>query len=341
VRAALDWSALHDAPREIALIGASYRLFGILNEQAELTRRSNAAAARLPAGLPAAIEGRYWVSRAQLHGGRDHPAMHEFAARAEVLFRSCASRPGLYWALCCRLWSGHVPADEAARLADEARALEPGLPHRLLGLGRLGLAKGHWDARRYVEGARDIDLALAHARAADASRLEVLSIGMRAMTHYALGEIEAGVGLLRPCVAAQRARNGWVAHPLGFLAAGLVLQGNRAEARERLAEFFRLSRADDWWLFNLNDEAYVLLAFQEGRLRSAGRLLGYSDHKTRQVTAIRMAEARIAQARAALDASLGNAALRRLLAEGAALDEDQVCALTLEATDSPPLASPT
>lgn len=339
VRAALDWSALHDAPLHVTLIGATFPLFGSIGEVGEFTRRSNAAAARLPVQVPATIEGRYWITRAQAHAARDTPAMHEFAARAESLFRGAGNRPGLYWALCCRLWSGHVPATEGARLADEAVALEFGLPPGLLVVGRMGQSRHHYGARRYTEAARDLDAAIAHARAAGLAWMEAMPIGMRATTHYAVGEIEEGIRLVRPCIAAQPRRSGPAEIPLGCLGVGLVLKGETTQAREVLAEFFRLCRADDWWFFNLMDEAYALLALQEGRLRSAARLLGYIEHKARQVRALRMAEVQTRQARAALEASLGAAELRRLLDDGAALGEDQVCALTLEATDSPALAA--
>jgi len=340
VRAALDWSALHDAPLHVALIGASFRLFGSVGNVGEFTRRSNAAAARLPAPVPAAIEGRYWVTRAQAHAARDTPAMHEFAVRAESLFRGAGNRPGLYWALCCRLWSGHVPDTEAAPLADEAVALEPGLPPGLLVVGRMGQSRHHYRARRYAEAARDLDAAIAHARAAGLTWMEAMPIGMRATTHYVVGEIDEGIRLVRRCITAQRRRSGPAEIPLGCLGVGLVLKGETTQAREVLAEFFRLCRADDWWFFNLMDEAYALLALQEGRLRSAARLLGYSVHKARQVRALRMAEVQTRQARATLEASLGAAELRRLLDDGAALGEDQVCALTLETADSPALVSP-
>ncbi len=341
VRAALDWSAVHVAPLHVALIGASFRLFGSVGEVGEFIRRSNAAAARLPVQVPAAIEGRYWITRAQAHAARDTAAMHEFAVRAESLFRGAGSRPGLYWALCCRLWSGHVPPSEAGQLADEAAALEPGLPPRLLVVGRMGQSRHHYRARRYPEAARDLDAAIAHARAAGPTWMEAMPIGMRATTHYAVGEIDEGIRLVRLCIAAQPRRSGTPAEiPLGCLGVGLVLKGETTQAREVLAEFFRLCRADDWWFFNLMDEAYALLALREGRLRSAARLLGYSEHKARQVRALRMAEVQTRQARAVLEASLGTAQLRRLLDEGAALGEDQVCALTLEATDSPEPASP-
>jgi predicted ATPase/DNA-binding winged helix-turn-helix (wHTH) protein len=331
VRAALDRCAQHDAALAVALTGASYRLFLLTNLLSEYRRRSSAIAGLLTPDIAPAVAGRYWVTRAQMQAGHDYPAMHEFAAKAVALLRAAGDRRGLHWALSLRLWSGRVPADEAARVADEAQALEStDMPARMRALGHLGRSQWHRFAGRPAEAARELDLALAHARAAGSDRSVATAMGLRAQVHYSLGEFDAGVRLMRHSAARERRRYGFTAHALSFLALGLVLQGERAEARQVLAEFFRHSRAADWWLFNVVDEAYCLLAMQEGRRRTAARLLGYSEHKARQITGIRMAEAQTRRARAQLDETLGAASVAQLLDEGARLDQETVCALTLE-----------
>lgn len=106
-------------------------------------------------------------------------------------------------------WSGHFTADEAERLADEPVALEqPGLPPRLLAYGRFGQSQRHWYARSYAEAARDIEIGLAHARAAGADRIIAIATGTRAMAHDSLGEVDQGVRLMRDSVARERRRYG-------------------------------------------------------------------------------------------------------------------------------------
>ena len=117
---------------------------------------------------------------------------------------------------------------------------------------------------------------------------------------------------------------------VGFLAVGLVLQGECEQARQVLVELFRLSRAAYWWLFQLFDEAYVLFAMAEGRHETAARLLGYVDHKARPRVDMKMATKQTQAARVALEVRFGAATLQSLLDEGALLDEEAVCALTLE-----------
>lgn len=102
-----------------------------------------------------------------------------------------------------------------------------------------------------------------------------------------------------------------------------------------LADFFRRSRAADWYLFNLLDESCFLLAMQEGRHHSAARLLGYSDRRSRRVIDFRMAETHVERSRAELETICAAPTLRRLLSEGAALDEEAVCALALEEAPRP------
>lgn len=77
-------------------------------------------------------------------------------------------------------------------------------------------------------------------------------------------------------------------------------------------------------------EAYVLLAMREGRHETAARLLGYVDRKARPLVNPMMAVEPLRQAHATLEASFDRETLERLFAEGAMLDEEAVCALTLE-----------
>ena len=332
VRAALDWSARRDAATAVAIVADAHRLFVSIGLSGEYLRRSAAIEPLLTPDVPASTAARYWLMRAQVHAGHDYARMHELAQKALAHYRRMEDAGGLYYALCVMIWSGRAPAEESRRLIEQVRQLERlGLPSKMLATGRTAQGQLHYFERRYAQAGRDFDMALTHARIAGALRLAAIAVGLRAMTHYAVGEIDQAVQLCRAAVAQERRRFGILIFPLGFLAVGLVLQSECAQARPVLTELFRLSRAAYWWLFQLFDEAYVLLAMAEGRHETAARLLGYVDHKARPRVDMKMAPTQMQTARAQLERRFGAASLQALLDEGALLDEEAVCALTLEA----------
>ena len=106
----------------------------------------------------------------------------------------------------------------------------------------------------------------------------------------------------------------------------LTRQGRCAEARLALAEFFEASRRTGWHRLGQFGNAYVELAFHEQRYSSAASLLGYARAAWWRPDTQR----RCAELLAALETVLDAETLERLLAEGKALDEEAVCALTLE-----------
>ena len=331
VRAALDWSARHDAATAVAIIADAHRLFVSVGLSGEYLRRSAAIEPLLTPQLQVSIAARYWLMRAQVQAGHDYARMHEFAEKALALYRNLNDTRNLYYALCIKIWSGRAPEEESLTMVEQARELERlGLPAKMLASGRTAQGQYHYFEQRYAQAGRDFDIALTHARIGGALRLAAIAVGLRSMTHYAVGEIDQGVRLCRSAVAQERRRFGILMFPLGFLAVGLVLQGECVEARLALVELFRLSRAAYWWLFHLYDEAYVLLAMTEGRHETAALLLGYVDQKARPRVDIKMATMQTQAARSALEVRFGAATLQSLLDEGALLDEEAVCALTLE-----------
>lgn len=331
VRAALDWSARHDAATAVAIVADAHRQFVGVGLSGEYLRRSAAIERLLTPELPASTAARYWLMCAQVHAGHDYARMYEFAEKALALYRGLEDARGLYYALCIMIWSGRAPAEESRSMIEQARKLERlGLPSKMLATGRTAQGQLHYFERRYAQAGRDFDMAQIHARIAGGLRLAAIAVGLRAMTHYAVGEIDQAVRLCRAAVAQERRPFGILIFPLGFLAVGLVLQGECAQARLVLVELFRLSRAAYWWLFQLFDEAYVLLAMAEGRHETAARLLGYVDHKARPRVDMKMATIQMQAARAELKRRFGVATVQGLLDEGALLDEEAVCALTLE-----------
>ena len=93
-----------------------------------------------------------------------------------------------------------------------------------------------------------------------------------------------------------------------------------------LAEFFEASRRTGWHRFGQFGNAFVELAFHEQRYSPAATLLGYARKSWGRPDTQR----RCAELLAALETVLDAETLERLLAEGKALDEEAVCALTLE-----------
>ena len=98
------------------------------------------------------------------------------------------------------------------------------------------------------------------------------------------------------------------------------------EARVALAEFFEASRSTGWHSFGSFGNAFVELAFHEQRHSSAATLLGYARAKGWGADLQRRCVELLAQ----LETVLDEETLERLLAIGKVLDEEAVCALTLE-----------
>jgi hypothetical protein len=152
-------------------------------------------------------------------------------------------------------------------------------------------------------------------------------------THYALIS-EVALGRLDDALRRSRdqidAEYRWRGHPLeitlGNHATVLTRQGCFAEARVALAEFFEGSRRTGWHRFGQFGNVCVELALRENRYSAAASLLGYARKSWgRQYTKQRGAELL-----AALETVLDAKTLERLLVEGKALDEEAVCALTME-----------
>jgi len=113
---------------------------------------------------------------------------------------------------------------------------------------------------------------------------------------------------------------------LGTHAAVLTRQGRCAEARLALAEFFEASHSTGWQRFGQFGNAFVELAFHEQRYSTAATLLGYA----RKSWGRQEQQRRCAELLAALETVLDAETVERQLAKGRALDEETVCALTLE-----------
>lgn len=147
------------------------------------------------------------------------------------------------------------------------------------------------------------------------------------IAELALGRLDNALRRSREEIDAEcRWRGGALDFTLGTHAEVLTRQGRCVEARFALAEFFEVSRRTGWHRFGQCGGAYVELAFHEQRHSSAATLLGYARAAGWGPDIQRRCAELLAQLETVLDAET----LERLLAKGEALDEEAVCALTLE-----------
>ena len=330
VRTALEWAAVHHPALAVELMGAATHLFGLLNLVHEARRRSAQIDALVTDDIDPAIVARYWCWRGRYQIGLDHRRVHDMAAKSVALFRRLGDDRGLYFALVALLASGRVPRADSQSLLAEALALERAeWPPKVRALGRAPLAMLHYFERRYAEAAAGYDQARALAMEGGARGLAAVYTGLAAMAHYALGNVDEPVCLCRQAVLKRRRLYGVLNLPRGALALGLTLQGHLDQAREAFVELFRACRSSDWYMFDMFDDAYLVLALMEGRHETAARLLGYADHHSTKLGVRVLEVERIGQARATLERMFEPATLQRLMDEGRKLDEEAVCRLTL------------
>ena len=158
------------------------------------------------------------------------------------------------------------------------------------------------------------------------------------LTHFALRD-ELGLGRLedaeRRCceeIANERRwRGGPLEVTLGCYATVLARQGRCAEARVALLEFFEASRRTGWNLFGLCSHVFVELALHEHRYRDAARLLGYARAAWGRHAVTR---SQFKKLLTMLTSEIDATSLERLLVEGKELDQEAVCALTLQTAPS-------
>jgi class 3 adenylate cyclase len=111
----------------------------------------------------------------------------------------------------------------------------------------------------------------------------------------------------------------------------LARQARCPEARVALVEFFEASRRTGWHRLGNFSHAFVELALHEHRHLDAARLLGYARAAWGRGT-LPARESR--KLLATLQSEMNATSLERLLVEGKELDQEAVCALTLETAPS-------
>ena len=327
VRLAIGWSLEHDPRLAVALVGASsafYILLGLMHEH------KGYAEVLEPLVSPDAVDAitaRYWVARAVAEAQVGFPSARA-GERAASLFRALGNERGVALSLCCLGWVQVYSVAQWSATQAEMDSLAPeAWPIRAKGWRLLAEAAMHIAHGRFDEALSVAEAGLVLARSRGLVNPVVLFTRYAIIAELALGRLDDALRRSREEIAAEcRWRGRALELTLGSHAAVLTRQGRCAEARVALAEFFEASRRTGWHRFGQCSHIFAELAFHEQRYSPAASLLGYARAAWWRPDTQR----RCAELLAALEAVLDTETLERLLAEGNALDEEAVCALTLQ-----------
>lgn len=216
-------------------------------------------------------------------------------------------------------------------LEEMARLERPQWPPRLRAQRMLAEASVLKSDGRLVEARAALEALLALATATGLDSQVSAALSGLAGLNLALGDADAALRRARALISGQGHRRGnFILQALAAVVQALLVQGHASEARSAMAEFLAALRSRDWEWFGLYSDLFALLAVREGRVEAAARLVGHADMACLRVGAreVNMVHAR-AEAGAAVEAALDAPTIARLMAEGAQMDVETVCSLTL------------
>lgn len=340
VRAALDWSATHDAALFASLVGSVAGLFRLLDLAYELRQRATAVSEEALAAVAPEVAMRYWLTRTYLGSGVSSQAVHDAACRAEQAARTADDDLNLYLALCHKVSSSLLTPDEVQLAMAEARALERATwPTR---------ARARRPFAEFVVASlqRQWTQALRAAERGFALACEGGSVLMQG--NFANGILVALLGLGRVPEAVARSRmisgsvlpgpSGSAIPFVGTCARCALLAGDVHAARAHLAQLFEMCRAVNWMYFDFFGNLYPRLPLTEGRLEDAARLLGHAEVAARRSWSVSRFSSTREDVLDTLSRALPQDVLAQLMTDGAGLDREAVCALVL--SDRAPDARP-
>jgi len=249
--------------------------------------------------------------------------------RAASLFRALGDERGVAASLCCLgVVQVYSVAQWSAAQAEMDSLAPEAWPARTKAWRLFAEAAMHIAQERYDEALSVAEAGLVFVRSKGLLNFVAYFTRWAIIAELALGRLDDALRRSQEQIAAEcRWRGRALEITLGTRAAVLTRQGRCAEARVALAEFFEASRRTGWHSFGtFFGNAFVELAFREQRYSPAATLLGYACKSWGRPSTQR----RWAELLAALETVLDAESLERLLAEGKALDEEAVCALTLE-----------
>ena len=331
VRAALDWSATHDTALFASLVGSVAGLFRLLDLAYELRQRANAVSDEALDAVAPEVAVRYWLTRTYLGAGISSQAVHDAACRAEHAARTATDDLNLYLALCHKVASSLLAPTEVQLAMAEARALEQAnWPTR---------ARARRPLAEFVVASlqRQWPQALHAAERGFALACEGGSVLMQG--NFANGILVALLGLGRVPEAVVRSReirgavlpgpSGSAIPFVGTCARCALLAGDVLAARAQLAQLFEMCRAVNWMYFDFFGNLYPRLALTEGRLEDAARLLGHAEVAGRRSWGVSRSSSTHEGLLGTLSKALPQDVLSQLMADGAVLDREAVCALVL------------
>ena len=332
LRVALDWSASCDPHLAVDLAGASSHTWLVLGLQHEHRHRCLALEPALPSHPNPSSAARYWEAYARSLGVL-FLQTRECGLKAVALYRSIGDARGLYCALCAVGRSASAGGEEPRAALKEAESIEqPGWPARQRVLRLYAQSVASIFEGDYAFSRTAAETAVAVANSVGARRAAALVANLVVAANLGLGNVDEALEMSRGLIEQEsRWLGGVLDWSWGNYSRGLLLQGRLSEARLAFARLFECCRAHDWDRWALFVREYTALALAEQRYAAAARLLGFAT-RAEERKGIRgpLVERSRGVAMATLASALDSTTLKLLLAEGALLDEEAVCALTLE-----------
>jgi len=333
VRVALDWCLTHDGPLGVALLGEAADLFLTLPLSREYRELMAAYEPWVNGSLPPGVLARYYLEHSRIMLGADPAQQRESSLRAARIYRELGDAMGIYSAVVYVINTITTPMPEARALLQEMMQLEqPEWPPKLLRMRLVGQGLICSREGRHGEALEAAFASLAYARRAGSDRQAAHAMMNLAYYHHAAGDAAQAMALGRELVDGQFARNrSYRLYALGNLATALLVEGEVAEARERVTEFFDDCRDRGWEGFGVFSSLYALLAASEGRIETAARLIGHADQAHERLgQRFPTQDAARAHALRLIEPALDHARLQDLMAEGRTMDRETAYRLTLD-----------
>ena len=331
MRAALDWTMANERALAIALLGASRALHSVQGLDFELRMRCERIEPGRDVVVPPAVEGRYWLARAMALRQFNRERSLACSRKAAELFRAVANDMMVYVALCMASFNEaiEVARETMREVSSIERAEWPPRVKFWAVLAGSNVAIRDCELRR-AESL--LEVGVQYARQCDSDLMLRRALGNVADLALALGDVDKAVRLGREVVARIPERQYPALVVRGNFITALLQAGELEEARGVLISWIRLARAAQWDTFPTFALVLPLLAAREGRFESAARMLGYARRRADEGGGnIEANEEKAYDVALQLTGrELGPAALKRLMEQGALLDEEAVCALALE-----------
>ncbi len=329
LRAALDWAQGADDPElHITLVGASGWIWFEAVQFREGLRRCDLAMTRIDAMTAPALEARLlyvWSLICRMSGTAELAAV----ARAADLYRSLGDSRGLYLVACYAVVTAANIGDDVASeqwLREAALLHDAGWPPA----SRYYLLRARCDLaycnRRYEEAEAAIDEVLRLATTLGDQQLMRVALGSQAVLSSTRGDLAQAVERGRALLALLPRDQFGMRNVLALVnyAAALTEFGLLDEALSLMRHSAPiLTRQGTFWMWL---DTIALLAFKRGRIPEAALVLGRSDASRAKVGMWRddPIDQRIRDGlQSGLRQSLPAAELERLLAEGAAMSDEE------------------